>query len=64
MKTRFLDMIKVTAPAATGRISVSRDMARDWQRWSRAERAAAISIVAVLLAEMSLGLAAGIRSFA
>ncbi len=63
MKTRFLSMVKATSPTARGRISLSRDIARDWQRWSRAERATAISILAVLLVEMSLGLAAGVRSF-
>jgi hypothetical protein len=62
MKTRSLRMMKGTAPAPAGRVGFSRDMVRDWHRWSRAERAAAICIVAALLTEMSFGLAAGIRS--
>jgi hypothetical protein len=54
---------KGAQPAAIGRMNFSRDMIRDWRRWSRAERAAAIFILAAVLVEMSLGLAVGIRSF-
>jgi len=60
---RFFGTTNAMPPATTGHISVSRDMMRDWRRWSRAERITALSILAVVLAEMSLGLAAGIRSF-
>jgi uncharacterized membrane protein len=52
-----------TQPATTGHISLWRDMIRDWRCWSRAERAAAVSILAAALVEISLGLAAGICSF-
>jgi predicted alpha/beta hydrolase len=59
----FLGTTSATRPPTGGRISLSRDLIRDWRRWSRAERVTALSILAVLLAEMSLGLAVGIRSF-
>jgi hypothetical protein len=59
----FLGTTNAARPATNGHISLSRDMIRDWRRWSRAERVTALSILAVVLAEMSLGLAAGIRSF-
>ena len=62
MKTPSLSVTNGTAPIAAGRVSFSPDMVRDWRRWSGAERVGAICIVAALLAEMSFGLAAGIRS--
>jgi hypothetical protein len=40
----FLGTIIATQPATTGHISVSRDIIRDWRRWSRAERAAAVFV--------------------
>jgi hypothetical protein len=49
--------------AVTRHVSLSRDIIRDWRRWNRAERAAAMFILAAVLAEMSLGVAAGLRSF-
>jgi len=52
-----------TQPPTTGHIGLRRDMIRDWRRWSRAERCAALSILAAALVEISLGLTAGIRSF-
>jgi hypothetical protein len=52
-----------TQAATTGHIGLWRDVIRDWRCWSRAERAAAVSILAAALVEISLGLAAGIRSF-
>ena len=59
----LLGTTNATKPATSGHISLARDLIRDWRRWSRAEHAAALSILAALLVEMFLGLAAGVRSF-
>jgi hypothetical protein len=36
------------------------DWARDWRRWSRAERAFAIALILVMMAVLPLGLLLGI----
>jgi hypothetical protein len=59
----FRRMADETQPPTAGPISLWRDMIRDWRRWSRAERAAALSILAAVLMEISLSLSEGIRSF-
>ena len=36
------------------------DLARDWRKWSRAERALAIALIVMMLAVLPLGLLFGI----
>lgn len=60
MKRQFLGTTTAPAPRSIGRISPLRDMVRDWQRWSRAERFTATGILMVLVAAIPVFLAAGI----
>ena len=50
----FLGTTKAARRATTGHISLSRDIIRDWRRWSTAERVGAGCLLMLILAEIPI----------